>query len=89
MCKAIQKYFLALYEVMEVIIYNNPTSRQFESVYKYLLVYCEVIGSQYANCLDQIPVSILTVISSHNKVQIIPSLDFNLNDIDDISIFEN
>jgi len=50
----------------------NPTARQFESAYKCLLIHCEVTGSQTANCLDQSPISILTISSSH-KDQIIPS----------------
>jgi len=65
---------------------NNPTARQFESAYK-RLIHCEVIGSQNANCLDQSPISILIVSSSH-KDQIIPSgiqsLDANFNDENDI-----
>ena len=48
---------------------NNPTARQFESAYKRLLIHCEVTGSQNANCLDQILISILTV-SSNRKSQI-------------------
>lgn len=69
---------------------NNPTARQFESAYKRLLIHCEVTGSQNANCLDQLPISILTV-SSSRKAQIIPSgiesLDANLQD--ENIIFEN
>ena len=67
---------------------NSPTARQFESAYKRLLIHCEVTGSQIANCLDQTPISILTV-SSNRKSQIIPSeiqcLDANLKD----DIFES
>lgn len=66
---------------------NNPTARQFESAYKRLLIHCEVTGSQNANCLDQTPISILTVSSKH-KFQIVPSgiqcLDANLKDDNDI-----
>ena len=29
---------------------NSPTAHQFESVYKCLLIHCEVTGSQIANC---------------------------------------
>lgn len=51
---------------------NNPTARQFESAYKHILIHCELTSSQNANCLNQSPISILTVSSSH-KDQIILS----------------
>jgi DNA transposase THAP9 len=63
---------------------NNPSCKQFKSAYKKLLVYNEISGSQYGNCiaiLDPTQISIVNVgpdsIICNDSVQ-----DVNITDQD-------